>query len=151
MKDLQRRRRLNAGMKVVFTNGVFDILHAGHVHYLKFSRDQGDVLVVGVNSDDSVKRLKGPSRPVNGLVDRMAVLAGLQAVAYVVSFPEDTPMNLINAIKPDVLIKGADYQPHQVVGWDFVRSYGGKLVLVPVVPGRNTTNIIRKIAAPRRG
>lgn len=143
--ELQARRA--AGHKVVFTNGVFDILHAGHVQYLKFSRSQGDLLVVGVNSDDSVKRLKGPARPVNTLNDRLAVLAGLAAVDFVVPFDTDTPADLIRAVQPDVLVKGDDYAGKEVVGRDTVESRGGRVVLAPFLQGRSTTNIIEKSKA----
>lgn len=143
VKDLERHRR--AGQKIVFTNGVFDILHAGHVQYLGFSRQQGDVLVVGVNSDASVKRLKGESRPVNTLADRMAVLAGLQSVDYVVSFEEDTPAKLIAAVLPDVLVKGEDYSGKEVVGREVVEGRGGRVVLAPLLRGRSSTNAINKL------
>ncbi len=149
LKDIERRRRSKGpngiAPKIVFTNGVFDILHAGHVKYMDFSKQQGDVLIVGVNSDESVKRLKGPTRPVNTLTDRMAVLAGLQSIDYVISFPEDTPLNLIAAILPDVLVKGEDYSGKEVVGRDIVEARGGKVVLAPFLQGRSTTKTIEKI------
>jgi D-beta-D-heptose 7-phosphate kinase/D-beta-D-heptose 1-phosphate adenosyltransferase len=150
VKDLERRRRTpgatGAAPTIVFTNGVFDILHAGHVRYLEFSKKQGDVLVVGVNSDESVKRLKGPTRPLNPLADRMAVLAGLQAVDYVVSFDEDTPAKLVAAVEPDVLVKGEDYAGKEVVGRETVEARGGKVVLAPFLAGRSTTNTIKKMS-----
>ncbi|MGN6367302.1 MAG: D-glycero-beta-D-manno-heptose 1-phosphate adenylyltransferase [Phycisphaerae bacterium] len=145
-KELGRRRKANPEQKVVFTNGVFDILHAGHVQYLEFSRKQGDLLIVGVNSDESVKRLKGSTRPVNTLADRMAVLAGLQAVDYVVSFGEDTPAELIAQVQPDVLVKGEDYSGKEVVGREVVEGRGGKVVLAPFLAGRSTTNTIKRIS-----
>ncbi|HEY4329027.1 MAG TPA: D-glycero-beta-D-manno-heptose 1-phosphate adenylyltransferase, partial [Phycisphaerae bacterium] len=145
VKDLERRRRLNSNLKVVFTNGVFDILHAGHVQYLEFSRKQGDLLVVGVNSDESVRRLKGPTRPVHPLGDRMAVLAGLQAVDYVVSFGDETPAGLIDAVLPDVLVKGEDYSGKEVVGREAVERRGGKVVLAPFLAGRSTTGVIERM------
>jgi len=140
--DLQRRRAL--GQRIVFTNGVFDIIHAGHVKYLNFSRQQGDLLVVAINSDESTRRLKGPARPVNTLADRMAVLAGLGAVDYVVSFAEDTPGDLICAVQPDVLIKGEDYAGKEVVGRAVVEARGGKVILAPFLTGRSTTAIVEK-------
>ncbi len=142
LADLDQRRR--GGQQVVFTNGVFDILHAGHVQYLEFSKRQGDVLVVGVNTDESVKRLKGDSRPVNGLADRMAVLAGLQAVDFVVAFGEDTPAKLIEVVQPDVLVKGDDYSGKEVVGREVVERRGGKVVLAPFLKGRSTSGIISR-------
>ena len=143
-KELGRRRKSAPEQKVVFTNGVFDILHAGHVQYLEFARKQGDLLVVGVNSDESVKRLKGPTRPVNTLADRMAVLAGLQAVDYVVSFGEETPAELIVQVQPDVLVKGEDYAGKEVVGREVVEGHGGKVVLAPFLQGRSTTGMIER-------
>jgi D-beta-D-heptose 7-phosphate kinase/D-beta-D-heptose 1-phosphate adenosyltransferase len=132
------------GQKVAFTNGCFDILHAGHVSLLRRSRQQADLLVVGLNSDDSIRRLKGPTRPVNAETDRLMVLSELQSVDYIVLFEEDTPLKLLETIRPDVLVKGADYARSQVVGGDMVESFGGRVVLLDLVEGRSTTNIIRK-------
>lgn len=129
---------------VVFTNGVFDILHAGHVTYLEHARSLGTILVVGVNDDASVTRLKGPTRPVNTLDDRMTVLRALRSVDFVFPFSEDTPIELITALLPHVLVKGADYSRDTVVGADVVEQHGGKVVLVPLVEGRSTTNIINR-------
>ena len=133
------------GKKIVFTNGCFDILHAGHVKYLREAAKLGEVLVVGLNSDSSVKRLKGESRPVNSQEDRAEILCALGFVDYVVIFEEDTPLNLIKIIQPDVLVKGGDYTPDKVVGADFVASRGGELFLIPFVKGKSTTTIIQKI------
>lgn len=135
-----------AGRKVVFTNGCFDLLHAGHVTYLEAARKMGDRLVLGLNTDASVRALKGPTRPVIHEADRARVLAGLEAIDAVILFGEDTPLNLINAIKPDVLVKGSDYTEDQVVGGREVKSWGGRVALVDVVPGRSTTGIIDKLA-----
>jgi D-beta-D-heptose 7-phosphate kinase / D-beta-D-heptose 1-phosphate adenosyltransferase len=135
-----------AGKKVVFTNGCFDILHLGHVIYLEASRLLGDALIVGINSDDSVRRLKGPDRPVNSEGDRARVIAALSCVDVVVVFCEDTPLQLIKIIKPDVLCKGADYKRKEdIAGWDFVEGLGGKIVLIPIVEGRSTSKTIQKL------
>jgi D-beta-D-heptose 7-phosphate kinase/D-beta-D-heptose 1-phosphate adenosyltransferase len=127
------------------TNGCFDILHDGHVAYLQQARRLGDRLVVAVNDDASVSRLKGPQRPVNPLEQRMAVLAGLASVDWVTSFGEDTPEALICALEPDVLVKGGDYQAEQVAGADCVRRAGGEVRILPFVAGRSTSRIIEAI------
>lgn len=129
------------GKKIAFTNGCFDILHAGHVSVLEFSRAKADVLVVGINSDESVQRLKGPTRPVNKQQDRALVLAALQSVDAVCVFTEDTPYNLIKLVQPDVLIKGGDYKPSEIVGREFAK----KVVRFALLKGRSTTNIIKKV------
>ena len=131
--------------KVVFTNGCFDILHAGHVHYLEQAKKMGDVLVVGLNSDSSVKNLKGKNRPVNNLVHRAKILSSLSCVDKIVSFADETPLKLIKAIKPDVLVKGGDYKVKDVVGHKDVGSWGGEVKIIPLVPGLSTTNIIKKM------
>lgn len=128
--------------KIVFTNGCFDILHIGHIRYLKEAKAKGDILVLGLNSDASVKRLKGTSRPVNNERDRMDMLAEMEFIDYVVLFEEDTPYNLITRVKPDILVKGGDYQVEDIVGADFVRSMGGSVEVIPFVEGKSTTNII---------
>jgi D-beta-D-heptose 7-phosphate kinase/D-beta-D-heptose 1-phosphate adenosyltransferase len=133
------------GEKIVFTNGCFDILHAGHVAYLEQARAQGDRLVLAVNDDASVSRLKGPGRPINSVDRRMAVLAGLGAVDWVVSFSEDTPENLLREVKPDVLVKGGDYGIDQVVGADIVSAYGGEVRVLGLVANSSTTAIVEKI------
>lgn len=135
------------GEKIVFTNGCFDILHAGHVGYLEQARRQGDRLIVGVNSDSSVKRLKGEGRPINPVDRRMAVLAGLEAVDWVLSFEEDTPENLLKAIRPDVLVKGGDYSKETVVGWEIVESYGGEVRVLGFLDNCSTTAIVEKVRA----
>ncbi|HEY6007972.1 MAG TPA: bifunctional D-glycero-beta-D-manno-heptose-7-phosphate kinase/D-glycero-beta-D-manno-heptose 1-phosphate adenylyltransferase HldE [Geobacteraceae bacterium] len=135
------------GRRVVFTNGCFDLLHAGHVKYLQKARSFGDLLVLGLNSDVSVRRLKGENRPLIGEAERAHLLAALSCIDYVVIFEEDTPLQLIEAVRPDVLVKGGDYAPEQVVGKDFVESYGGRLELVEFVDGKSTTGIIEKILA----
>ena len=140
--DLRKARR-----SLVFTNGAFDILHAGHVTYLEFAREQGDALVVGLNSDDSVRRYKGPERPVNRQEDRARVLAALECVDYVVVFDQDEPKELIAEILPDVLVKGADWA-HYVSGRDIVEAHGGRVVLAEMLEGRSTTQVIEKIRKP---
>ena len=134
------------GKRIVFTNGCFDILHAGHVDYLTQARDLGDVLVLGLNTDESVKRLnKGPERPINDQDARAKVLAGLGCVDAIVLFNEDTPYELINLVQPDVLVKGDDYKPEAIVGYDIVTARGGKVVTIPFLQGFSTTNIVNKL------
>lgn len=133
------------GEKVVMTNGCFDIIHPGHVTYLKQAKALGNKLIVAVNSDDSVKRLKGDSRPINSLEDRIAVLSGLSSVDYVVSFSEDTPQKLISRILPDILVKGGDYKVEEIAGHKEVIANGGKVVIIPFVEGKSTTRIVNKI------
>ena len=144
-EDVLRFRENNDSKKIVFTNGCFDILHVGHKRYLQNAATLGDILVVGVNSDASVRRLKGPSRPVNNERDRAEMLSALGFVDYVTIFDEDTPYELIKKIQPDVLVKGGDYKPEDVVGKDIVEARGGRLELIPYVEGKSTSNIINKI------
>lgn len=132
------------GRKVVFTNGCFDLLHVGHVRYLQEARRLGDLLVVGVNSDASVKRLKGPTRPIQNESDRAEILAALGAVDYTVVFTEDTPAKLIEQVKPDLLVKGGDWKIDQIVGADFVQSYGGRVMSLQFVDGKSTTKLIER-------
>lgn len=138
---LRRRKK-----KIVFTNGVFDILHRGHVEYLAKARSFGDLLIVGLNSDASTRRLKGPSRPLQPQADRAAVLLALTAVDYVVVFGEDTPEKLIREIRPDVLVKGADYRLAEIVGAAFVQSYGGKVRRARLLKGRSTSALARTLS-----
>ncbi|MEM9882624.1 MAG: D-glycero-beta-D-manno-heptose 1-phosphate adenylyltransferase [Planctomycetota bacterium] len=145
VRELEAHRR--RGKSIVFTNGCFDILHAGHVAYLRAAARLGDLLVVALNSDDSITRLKGDGRPVNHAADRLLVLSELQSVDYLVMFDDDTPIDLIEAIRPDVLAKGADYTRETVVGHEVVEAHGGRVALIDLVEGRSTTNLIRKIAA----
>ena len=130
---------------VVFTNGVFDLLHPGHVDVLHGARQQGEHLMVGINSDASVTRLKGPTRPVRTAVDRAYVLAALECVDAVVIFPEDTPFALVQRMRPDVIVKGGDYAPESIVGADVVVAQGGRVVVIPLTPGQSTTSIIEKL------
>ncbi|HEV2949592.1 MAG TPA: D-glycero-beta-D-manno-heptose 1-phosphate adenylyltransferase [Gemmataceae bacterium] len=143
--ELESRRRL--GLRIAFTNGCFDVLHAGHVSYLQEARAQADVLVVGLNSDAGVRALKGNHRPIHSEMARAQVLAGLQAVDYVTIFEEPMPLSLISALRPDVLVKGADYQKHEVVGADVVESYGGRVHLAPLREGFSTTRILQRLGA----
>lgn len=131
--------------KLVFTNGCFDILHRGHIEYLYQARNLGDALMVGVNTDNSVKRLKGEMRPINGEYDRMMLLASLYFVDYVVLFDEDTPLQLIKSVRPDILVKGGDYTRDTIVGADFVESTGGEVVVISFVDGYSTTKVINKM------
>lgn len=140
----ERARLRAAGRRLVFTNGCFDVLHAGHVAYLAFARAQGDALAVGLNSDASVRRLKGPRRPLNPQADRALVLAALEMVDYVTFFEEDEPAALIRELLPDVLVKGEDWG-HYVSGRDAVEQHGGRVVLAPLVAGRSTTGLIERI------
>ena len=133
------------GERIVFTNGCFDIIHAGHVGYLEDARKQGDRLIVAINDDDSVKRLKGSGRPINPVERRMAVLAGLSAVDWVVSFPEDTPEALLQVLRPDVLVKGGDYSVDTVVGGEFVQSYGGDVRVLAFLDNCSTSAIVEKM------
>ena len=133
------------GRKVVFTNGCFDLIHPGHIRTLEFSRAQGDILVVGLNSDKSVRLIKGKSRPILKQSDRIKVLSAFSAVDYVALFDQSTPIELIKKLKPDVLVKGADWAEGRIVGADVVRSYGGRIARVPLIPGVSTSDIIRKI------
>jgi rfaE bifunctional protein nucleotidyltransferase chain/domain len=143
---LQIRRRLKrAGKRVVFTNGTFDILHRGHVEYLQAARRMGDVLVVGLNTDASIRRIKGDKRPINQNRDRAIVLASLGCVDYVCLFGDDTPKRLIDALIPDILVKGADWSANAIVGKDTVEAHGGKVRRIRLTRGRSTTGVIEKV------
>ena len=131
--------------RVVFTNGVFDLLHPGHVDVLVGARECGDVLVVGVNSDASVKRLKGPERPIRSEAERVYVLAALEAVGAVTIFEQDTPLELVRTLQPDVIVKGGDYSPDTVVGAADVQARGGSVVIIPLTPGHSTTSTIERL------
>ena len=133
------------GKKIVFTNGCFDILHYGHIKYLQDAKGLADVLVLGLNSDSSVKKIKGSARPINKQLDRARVLSALSCVDYLTIFSEDTPLKLIRLIQPDVLVKGGDWQAEKIVGADFVKSRGGKVMAIPYIKGYSTTQQIKKI------
>lgn len=143
--DRARAWRVARAGRLVFTNGVFDLLHPGHVDVLVAARRQGDSLVVGLNGDDSVKRLKGPSRPIRTLAERSYVLAALGMVDAVVAFHEDTPLELILRLRPDVLVKGGDYSIESVVGAREIRGWGGEVRIVPLTAGQSTTSIIERL------
>ena len=134
-----------AGKRIVFTNGCFDLLHPGHIDYLNKARDLGDVLIVGLNDDDSISRLKGDSRPITPLADRSILLNALKAVDLVVPFSEDTPLELIKTLLPDILIKGGDYSPETIVGAAEVREHGGHVSVITFVDGHSTTELIQRI------
>lgn len=146
-KELQKiiLRLKSKGKKIVFTNGCFDLLHYGHVKYLGDAKRKGDVLIVGVNSDSSIKRIKGKSRPLIHETDRLRIIAALESVDYVVCFKEDTPINLIKLLKPDILVKGSDWKKSNIVGSGFVLNYGGEVSTIKLAKGRSTTLLIRKI------
>ena len=151
IQDLRRLKKLILILKarrkkIVFTNGCFDLLHWGHVKYLQDAKKKGDILVVGINSDSSVKRIKEKKRPVVNEKDRLRLVAALESVDYVVLFKEDTPLKIIKFIKPDVLVKGADWNKNNIVGRDIILSYGGRVSTIKFVKGYSTSNLIKKIA-----
>jgi D-beta-D-heptose 7-phosphate kinase/D-beta-D-heptose 1-phosphate adenosyltransferase len=147
IRDLDGARgwRASQAGRVVFTNGVFDLLHPGHIDVLLAARKCGDALVVGMNSDASVRRLKGPERPIRNEAERAYVLAALEMVDCVVLFEDDTPIGLVNALRPDVLVKGGDYSEATIVGAPEVRSWGGNVRVIPLTPGQSTTNIVQAL------
>lgn len=136
-----RKKARESRKRVVFTNGCFDIIHSGHIRLLEASKDMGDVLIVGLNSDSSIRRLKGPGRPINSQRDRARVLAALEAVGAVVLFSQDTPRELLNVLRPDILVKGADYRESEIVG----REFAGRVARIRLLAGKSTTGIIRKL------
>jgi D-beta-D-heptose 7-phosphate kinase/D-beta-D-heptose 1-phosphate adenosyltransferase len=144
--DDARAWRASVKGRVVFTNGVFDLLHPGHIDVLSAARSRGDALIVGINTDASVKRLKGPSRPVRSEAERAFVLAALEMVDCVVMFDEDTPLDLVLTLRPDVIVKGGDYTVDTIVGAREVREWGGEAVVIPLTPGQSTTSIIEKLS-----
>ncbi len=133
--------------RVVFTNGCFDVLHRGHIEYLAMAREAGDLLVVGLNSDDSVRRLKGTGRPVNPQTDRALVLAALASTDFITTFDQDTPLELIRALLPDVLVKGGDYRAEDIVGATEVVDAGGEILIAPLVAGRSTTSLLQRLTS----
>jgi D-beta-D-heptose 7-phosphate kinase/D-beta-D-heptose 1-phosphate adenosyltransferase len=133
------------GLRIVFTNGCFDLLHPGHLAYLTEAKALGDRLVIGLNDDGSIRRLKGPTRPVNPLADRTAMLEALRMVDLVVPFSEDTPLELIQTLRPDILVKGGDYRPETIVGAEEVRGWGGEVVVIPFLDGHSSSGLIARI------
>ena len=140
LQKLRKERK-----KVVFTNGCFDLIHVGHIRYLQKAKEYGNILVVALNSDESVKKIKGTNRPILSQQERAEILAALEFIDYVVIFDESTPLRLIKKLKPDFLIKGGDWTIDKIVGRDFVESYGGKVIAIPTVEGASTTNLIERI------
>lgn len=140
-----RRKQRRLGRKVVFTNGAFDIIHRGHVEYLTKAKQLGDVLIVGLNTDSSIRRIKGNGRPINKNADRGAVLAALEPVDYVCFFDEDTPARIIDRLVPDVLVKGADWKVGEIVGRETVVQHGGKVRTIRLTSGRSTSNVIQRV------
>lgn len=147
LPELKRRIKSarRSGKRVVFTNGCFDLIHPGHVRYLRAAKRLGDVLVVALNSDDSIRRLKGRGRPLVSARDRCEVVAALEMVDYVAVFSDDTPYQLIKALQPDILVKGGDWQPDQIVGADLVRARGGTVRSLPFARGYSTTALVKKV------
>jgi len=143
INDIQKRKE--KGEKCIFTNGCFDIVHKGHVELLKQARAMGDFLVVGLNSDESVERLKGLGRPVNDLASRKALLEAIRYVDYVIVFSEDTPVELIKKVKPFIIVKGGDYSPEKVIGSDIVEEYGGRVEIIPLVEGYSSSKSLWKV------
>ncbi|MEN6295329.1 MAG: D-glycero-beta-D-manno-heptose 1-phosphate adenylyltransferase [Chloroherpetonaceae bacterium] len=133
------------GKTIVFTNGCFDIIHLGHIYYLSEAKKLGDYLIIGLNTDSSVKKLKGPERPINSEQDRAIVLDALKSVDFVVLFDEETPLELIREISPNILVKGGDYKADEIVGADFMKQHNGKVIIIPYLQGKSTTKIIEKI------
>lgn len=136
--------------RIVFTNGCFDILHSGHCKYLNEAKKLGDILIVGLNSDSSIKQIKGEDRPINNETDRAYVLSSLRAVDYVILFEEDTPYNLISALLPNILVKGKDYEIKNIVGADIVFANGGNVETIDLVPGKSSTNVIDKLKKTKK-
>ncbi len=144
LKKIVKRLR-SKGRKIIFTNGCFDLLHAGHIKYLSAAKKMGDVLILGLNSDSSVRKIKGPKRPLVCQKDRLTVMAGIESIDYVILFNQSTPLELIKALKPDILVKGSDWKTGSIVGADFVKKHGGRVATVTLAKGRSTTNLINKI------
>jgi D-beta-D-heptose 7-phosphate kinase/D-beta-D-heptose 1-phosphate adenosyltransferase len=146
VNDLNRELQKLTGKKIVFTNGVFDLIHAGHIELLEFAKNSGDYLILGINDDDSVKRLKGQDRPIYPLAERMEIMAAVMYVDFIIPFSEDTPLELIKGLhRVDVLVKGGDYKPHEVVGREEVESAGGKMLLFDFRTHSSTSDLVEKV------
>lgn len=147
-KDLERFLHIwrFKNYKIVFTNGCFDIIHRGHIEYLLEASKLGDILILGLNTDDSIKRIKGEGRPIQDQKTRAIVLAAYSFINAIVLFDEETPLELIKFVRPNILVKGGDYKKEEIVGYDFVNSYGGEVVVLPYIEGYSTTDIIKKIS-----
>jgi len=145
IEDFIQQARIGGKTNIVFTNGCFDILHRGHVDLLEKAKALGDILVLGLNSDDSIRRLKGEERPLVKEADRAFILSRLESVDVVCIFEEDTPLDLIRKVKPDILVKGGDYTIETIVGYEIVQQYDGKVLTIPLISGRSTTNVLNKI------
>ena len=150
LKEIREKQR-SEGKAVVFTNGCFDVLHSGHIHLFKQAKELGDILIVAVNDDLSVRNLKGPARPVFPLDERLEVLEAIGTIDYLTSFSELTPREIIRELLPDVLVKGGDWKPDEVVGREEVEAAGGKVVIIPYLPGRSSSEILKKIKGPSSG
>lgn len=144
-KEIGNIKKYSMEKKIVFTNGCFDILHIGHIELLEYAKNLGDILIVGINSDDSIKKIKGSKRPITPAIDRKIILSSIKFVDFVVIFDEETPINLITEIRPDCLVKGSDYLINDIIGAEFVMSYGGVIKLYKRSNNSSTTNIIKKI------
>lgn len=146
VNDLNRQLKKLAGKKIVFTNGVFDLIHAGHIELLEFAQNSGDYLILGINDDESVKRLKGEARPIYPLAERMEIMAAIMYVDFIIPFCEDTPLELIKSLhRVDVLVKGGDYKPHEVVGREEVEASGGRLLLFDFRTHSSTSDLVDKV------
>lgn len=153
LSDLKkiREKQRSEGKAVVFTNGCFDVLHSGHIHLFKQAKELGDILIVAVNDDLSVRNLKGYARPVFPLDERLEVLEAIDTIDYLTSFSETTPREIIRELLPDMLVKGGDWKPDEVVGREEVEAAGGKVVIIPYLPGRSSSEILKKIKGPTSG
>lgn len=145
VNQFESLKKIRNNKKIIFTNGCFDLIHIGHIHYLNQAKQLGDILVIGLNSDSSIKKIKGQSRPIQNQNDRAEILLNLKMVDHVFIFEEDNPLNLIQKIKPDFLVKGGDWPINKIIGYDFVTSYGGKVISLSYINNKSSSDIIKKI------